>query len=101
MTGSNRVDHIRITSHPAPGAKLKFPITWGAPSARERGPVIGTVSRPRDRNVIGTHVQAQDAGRADDVVIGSVFDDNDRNKMGCSAGFSFLNVGGSIIVFGS
>ena len=55
MTRSNRIDHIRITSHPAPGAKLKFPITWGAPSARERGPVIGTVSRPRDRNVIGTH----------------------------------------------
>jgi len=55
MTRSNRVDHIRITSHPAPGAKLKFPIAWGAASARERGPVIGTVSRPQDRNVIGTH----------------------------------------------
>ena len=55
MTRSNRVDHIRITSHPAPGAKLKFPIAWGAASARARGPVIGTVSRPQDRNVIGTH----------------------------------------------
>jgi len=43
MTRSNRVDHIRITSHPAPGAKLNFPIRWGAASARERGPVIGTV----------------------------------------------------------
>ena len=30
MTRSNRVDHIRITSHPAPGAKLNFPIHWGA-----------------------------------------------------------------------
>ena len=55
MTRSNRVDHIRITSHPAPGAKHRFPIHWGAASARERGPVIGTVSRPQDRNVIGTH----------------------------------------------
>src|SRR6266478_1514204 len=55
MTGSNRVDHIRITSHPAPGAKHDYPIDWGAASARERGPVIGTVSRPPDRNVIGTH----------------------------------------------
>ncbi|WP_256812052.1 hypothetical protein, partial [Pseudomonas siliginis] len=27
----------------------------GAATARERGPVIGTVSRPQDRNVIGTH----------------------------------------------
>src|SRR6202163_1919882 len=55
MTGSNRVDHIRITSHPAPGAKHDYPIDWGAAGARERGPVIGTVSRPQDRNVIGTH----------------------------------------------
>ena len=55
MTRSNRVDHIRITSHPAPGGKLNFPIQWGAASARERGPVIGTVSRPQDRNVIGSH----------------------------------------------
>src|SRR4051795_12414158 len=55
MTRSNRIDHIRITSHPAPGAKLKFPIAWGAPSARERGPVIGTVSKPGLRNVIGSH----------------------------------------------
>src|ERR1700721_3994446 len=47
MTRSNRVDHIRITSHPTPGGKLQFPIQWGAASARERGPIIGTVSRPR------------------------------------------------------
>jgi GTP cyclohydrolase II len=55
MNRSNRTDHIRLTSHPEPGAKPAFPITWGAPSARERGPVIGTVSRPHDRNVIGSH----------------------------------------------
>jgi GTP cyclohydrolase II len=55
MTHTNRPDHIRLTSHPTPGGKLAFPIHWGAPTARERGPVIGTVSRPGDRNVIGTH----------------------------------------------
>jgi GTP cyclohydrolase II len=55
MNRSNRTDHIRLTSHPEPGAKLPFPITWGAASARERGPIIGTVSRPQDRNVIGSH----------------------------------------------
>src|SRR5450432_281396 len=55
MTRSNRPDHIRLTSHPEPGGKLRFPIHWGAPTARERGPVIGTVSRPGDRNVIGSH----------------------------------------------
>ena len=55
MTRSNRPDHIRLTSHPVPGGKPRFPIHWGAPSARERGPIIGTVSRPGDRNVIGSH----------------------------------------------
>ena len=55
MTRSNRTDHIRLTSHPDPGAKARFPIHWGAPTARERGPVIGTVSQPGARNVIGTH----------------------------------------------
>jgi GTP cyclohydrolase II len=55
MTRSNRTDHIRLTSHPSPGAKQRFPIHWGAPTARERGPIIGTVSRPQDRNVIGSH----------------------------------------------
>jgi GTP cyclohydrolase II len=55
MNRSNRSDHIRLTSHPEPGAKLQFPIHWGAKTARERGPIIGTVSRPQDRNVIGSH----------------------------------------------
>jgi GTP cyclohydrolase II len=55
MSRPNRTDHIRLTSHPAPGAKPRFPIVWGAATALERGPVVGTVSRPLDRNVIGTH----------------------------------------------
>jgi GTP cyclohydrolase II len=55
MTRLNQIDHIRLTSHPEPGGKLQFPITWGAATARERGPIIGTVSRAQHRNVIGTH----------------------------------------------
>jgi len=55
MNRSNRTDHIRITSHPEPGGKPRFPIRWGAATARERGPIIGTVSRPSDRNAIGSH----------------------------------------------
>jgi GTP cyclohydrolase II len=55
MTAPNRPDHIRLTSHPDPEAKQRFPIQWGASSARERGPVIGTVSKPGLRNVIGSH----------------------------------------------
>ena len=55
MTAPNRPDHIRLTSHPDPEAKQRFPIQWGAASPRERGPIIGTVSKPGLRNVIGSH----------------------------------------------
>jgi GTP cyclohydrolase II len=52
---SNRTDHIRLTSHPEPGGKSRFPIQWGAASPHARGPIIGTVSQPQHRNVIGSH----------------------------------------------
>ena len=55
MTRSNQTDHIRLTSHPVPGATHRFAIRWGAAGARERGPIVGTVSRRQERNVIGSH----------------------------------------------
>ncbi len=53
MTG-NRTSHIRLTSHPGPQAH-RWALRWGAATATERGPVIGSVTRPSDRNVIGAH----------------------------------------------
>lgn len=56
MTTPNRSSHIRLTSHPDPGAGAgRFPIRWGAPDAASRGPVIASVTTPADRNVIGSH----------------------------------------------
>jgi GTP cyclohydrolase II len=56
MNTSNRSTHIRLTSHPEPGtAATRFPIRWGAADPRQRGPVIGSVTNPIDRNVIGAH----------------------------------------------
>ena len=52
---SNGTGHIRLTSHPGSGAPSRFPIRWGAPTARERGPVIGTVTAAPNRNAIGAH----------------------------------------------
>src|SRR5260370_27642116 len=52
---SNRTDHIRLTSHPEPGGKPRFPIHWGAADPHARGPIIATVSQPQRRNVIGSH----------------------------------------------
>ncbi|SHO64309.1 GTP cyclohydrolase II [Pseudoxanthobacter soli DSM 19599] len=51
----NRQTHIRLTSHPGAGAPVRFPIHWAAGDPRARGPIVGSVSRPADRNVIGTH----------------------------------------------
>ena len=56
MTSPNRSTHIRLTSHPEPGAStLRFPIRWSAGEPAARGPIIGSVTNPADRNVIGTH----------------------------------------------
>jgi GTP cyclohydrolase II len=52
---TNRDGHIRLTSHPGHRAPARYPITWGAASARERGPIIGTVTSPGERNAIGAH----------------------------------------------
>ena len=48
--------HIRLTSHPGQGASGAPPITWGAPSAAERGPVVGSTTHRSQRNVVGSHL---------------------------------------------
>ncbi|AWN47907.1 GTP cyclohydrolase II [Methylobacterium terrae] len=63
MTSSNRSSHIRLTSHPEPGT-ARWPIRWGAADPRERGPIIGTVTTPADRNVIGANGGAYSLYRA-------------------------------------
>jgi GTP cyclohydrolase II len=52
---TNRSSHIWLTSHPGAGMPSRFPIHWGGPTARKRGPVIGTVTAGSDRNAIGAH----------------------------------------------
>ncbi len=65
MTRANSSSHIRLTSHPEPGNGAgRFPIVWGAGEARVRGPLIGSVTTPGDRNVIGAHGGAYSLYRA-------------------------------------
>jgi GTP cyclohydrolase II len=52
---ARKATHIRLTSHPAVGGAPVRPIRWGASDPRERGPIIGTTTNKRDRNVVGTH----------------------------------------------
>lgn len=72
MNTPNKPSHIRLTSHPGAGAPQRFPIHWGAADPRERGPVIGTLSRPNERNVIGTHGGAYALYRALAVASGAL-----------------------------
>ncbi|PSC06220.1 hypothetical protein SLNSH_05345 [Alsobacter soli] len=73
MSTDNRSTHIRLTSHPEPGTgAARFPIRWGAATAQERGPVIGSVTNPADRNVIGSHGGAYSLYRALAVTSGAL-----------------------------
>ena len=66
--------HIRLTSHPAnaDAAAAVPPVRWGAASAAERGPVIGTTLNRSHRNVIGTHSGSYGIYRALAVAAGSL-----------------------------
>ncbi|MEO6409090.1 MAG: GTP cyclohydrolase II [Burkholderiaceae bacterium] len=65
--------HIRLTSHPGQqGPSGALPIHWGAPSALERGPVVGSTTNRSQRNVIGTHSGSYGIYRALAVAAGSL-----------------------------
>ena len=65
--------HIRLTSHPDPHASGAAPaIVWGAASASQRGPVIGTTTNRSQRNVIGSHSGSYGVYRALAVAAGSL-----------------------------
>ncbi len=66
----NTVGHIRLTSHS--GGAGAPTIRWGAPTAAERGPVIGTTTQRAHRNVIGTHSGSYSVYRALAVAAGAL-----------------------------
>lgn len=71
-----RVKHITLTSHPGqPGAGC-LPILWGAKDPLVRGPVVGTVTESRHRNVIGTHSGSYSVYRALAVASGALKPDH-------------------------
>jgi GTP cyclohydrolase II len=62
--------HIRLTSHS--GGFGALPIRWGAATAAERGPVLGTTIKRSHRNVIGTHSGSYSVYRALAVAAGAL-----------------------------
>ena len=63
---------IKLTSHPGGHGPVPVPIVWGAPTAKERGPVIASLTTPEHRNVIGTHSGSYAVYRALAVAAGSL-----------------------------
>ncbi len=64
--------HIRLTSHPGQGAAGAPAIHWGAADPLERGPVVGTTTSRRQRNVIGTHSGSYGVYRALAIAAGAL-----------------------------
>ncbi len=62
VTSKSAAGHIRLTSHSGGVGALR--IIWDAPTAPERGPVIGTTTNRAHRNVIGTHSGSYSVYRA-------------------------------------
>ena len=56
--------HIRLTSHPGSAGRGAIRLSWGAPTAGERGPVVASPGDPRQRNAIGSHSGAYAIYRA-------------------------------------
>ena len=67
---ANAPRHIRLTSHA--GGFGALPIHWGAATAAERGPVVGTTTKRAHRNVIGTHSGSYSVYRALAVAAGAL-----------------------------
>ncbi|HEY5843351.1 MAG TPA: hypothetical protein VIU87_18180, partial [Mycobacterium sp.] len=68
--GTGARGHIRLTSHNA--GMHAPPIHWGAATAAERGPVVGTTTNRAHRNVIGTHSGSYGVYRALAVAAGAL-----------------------------
>ncbi|MCH9673598.1 MAG: GTP cyclohydrolase II [Gammaproteobacteria bacterium] len=60
--------HIKLTSHPE--RKPLAPVTWGASNAKQRGPIVGTLTK--ERNAIGSHSGSYSVYRALAVAAGSL-----------------------------
>ncbi|MDX2273493.1 MAG: GTP cyclohydrolase II [Cyanobacteriota bacterium] len=68
--------HIVLTSHPSPFGPKPLPIVWGARDPLQRGPIIGSLTNPSHRNVIGTHSGAYAVYRALAVASGALQSDH-------------------------
>lgn len=63
---------IVLTSHPSNSGTPARSIVWGERDPKKRGPIIGTLTNPSDRNCMGTHSGAYSVYRALAIAAGSL-----------------------------
>lgn len=56
--------HIILSSHPAAHTSAPIKIKWDAPTPKERGPVIASLTNIKNRNAVGTHSGSYSVYRA-------------------------------------
>ncbi|MBE9228687.1 GTP cyclohydrolase II [Phormidium sp. LEGE 05292] len=61
---TSKYKHIVLTSHPGRTSQKPVSIHWGEIEATKRGPIIGTLTNPAQKNVIGTHSGSYSVYRA-------------------------------------
>ena len=71
-SSSATAGHIRLTSHPSAGPSGAPAVHWGAADPQARGPIVGTTTTRRQRNVIGTHSGSYGVYRALAVAAGNL-----------------------------
>ena len=64
--------HIVLLSHPPKNGVKSAALNWGAADPTDRGPVIGSMLAPEQRNVIGVHSGAYGVYRALAVAAGNL-----------------------------
>lgn len=72
--GNTRRAHIRLLSHPGAYGAKPVPVSWGAASPAERGPLIAAAGRGPEsrRNVIGAHSGSYSVYKALSVAAGAL-----------------------------
>jgi len=76
MPQNKMQNHVVLTTHPGQHGVKPLPVQWGAAEPSVRGPLIGTLTNPAQRNVIGSHSGSYSIYRALAVAAGSL--DPDR-----------------------
>ena len=72
INAPRRTKSVVLTSHPRNATGRTLKIAWGAADAKTRGPIIGTLQNPGERNAIGTHAGAYSLYRALAVAAGQL-----------------------------